>query len=144
MLGCADLYEDLPRVDGMFHYPFDTDEWSPAQSQDDGVITVVHAPNHRHYKGTRYLEDAVERCRGRGCGIELVLVEGLRNDEARKVYERADVIADQFLIGAYAMFALEGMALGKPVLCYLRERFRARAPRMGGVPDRLGLAGYAR
>jgi glycosyltransferase involved in cell wall biosynthesis len=33
----------------------------------------------------------------------------------------ADVIADQFVIGWYAQFALEGMALSKPVLCYLRE-----------------------
>src|SRR5712691_4536546 len=28
ILGCADIYEDLPRVDGMFHYPFDADGWT--------------------------------------------------------------------------------------------------------------------
>ena len=33
----------------------------------------------------------------------------------------ADVVADQLVIGWYAMFAMEAMALGKPVLCYLRE-----------------------
>ncbi len=134
MLGCADLYEDLPRVDGMFHYPFDTKGWGPVPAENDGTVTVVHAPNHRHYKGTRYLEEAVERLRADGLPVELVLVEGLGNAEARRVYERADIVADQFLIGAYAMFALEGMALGKPVVCYLRERFRAAHPEWEDCP----------
>jgi glycosyltransferase involved in cell wall biosynthesis len=134
VLGCADLYEDLPRVDGMFHYPFDTAAWTPIAAPDDDVITVVHAPNHRHYKGTRYLERAIERLRSQGVQVELVLVESLRNDEARRIYERADVIADQFLNGAYAMFAMEGMALGKPVICYLSDRFRPAHPEWDECP----------
>lgn len=143
VLGCADLYEDLPRVDQMFHYPFDTDSWSPSPEENDGVVTVVHAPNHRHYKGTRFLEEAVERLRDEGVPIELVLVEGMPNEEARQVYERADVVADQFLNGAYAMFSLEGMALGKPVVCYLRDRFHeahrewAECPIVSASPDTL-------
>jgi len=32
-----------------------------------------------------------------------------------------DAVADQYIIGWYAMFALEGMALAKPVLTYLRD-----------------------
>jgi glycosyltransferase involved in cell wall biosynthesis len=32
----------------------------------------------------------------------------------------ADVVADQLIVGWYAMFALEAMATEKPVLCYLR------------------------
>jgi glycosyltransferase involved in cell wall biosynthesis len=32
----------------------------------------------------------------------------------------ADIVADQFIIGWYAMFAIEAMSMGKPVLCYLR------------------------
>jgi glycosyltransferase involved in cell wall biosynthesis len=32
-----------------------------------------------------------------------------------------DVVADQWVIGWYAMFALEAMSLGKPVLCFLRD-----------------------
>jgi glycosyltransferase involved in cell wall biosynthesis len=37
--------------------------------------------------------------------------------------EHVDLVADQFVIGWYAMFAIEAMAMGKPVLCYLREDF---------------------
>ena len=66
VLGCADLVEDLPRLDGVLLYPFDTTDWQPVPEVDDGVVTVVHAPNHRHYKGTRFLEAAIEQLAGRG------------------------------------------------------------------------------
>jgi hypothetical protein len=143
MLGCADLVEDLPRVDGVFRYPFDTESWQPVEEVDDGVVTVVHASNHRALKGTEFLVDAVERLQAEGLPVELELLEGVPRDEARRTYERADVIADQFLIGAYALFAIEGMALGKPVLCFLNDRFRpfhpewAECPIVSADPDTL-------
>ena len=134
VLGCADLVEDLPRLDGVLPYPFDVDGWTPVDAPDDGVVRVVHAPNHRHYKGTHHLERAVEQLRAEGLPVELVLVEGKPNAEARREYERADVVADQFLIGAYALFAIEGMALGKPVLCYLNPRIAAHHPEWADCP----------
>jgi hypothetical protein len=134
ILGCADLVEDLPRVDGVLPYPFDVDAWLPVDAESDDVVRVVHAPNHPHYKGTRYLETAVAALRNDGLPVELVLVQGLSNAEARREYERAHVIADQFLIGAYALFAIEGMALGKPVLCYLNPRFARHHPEWADSP----------
>ena len=56
-----------------------------------------------------------------GVPIELVLVEKLPNHEALNVYRTADVIFDQCLIGYHGYFALEAMALGKPVMCYIRK-----------------------
>jgi glycosyltransferase involved in cell wall biosynthesis len=143
ILGCADLVEDLPRLDGVFLYPLPTERWQPAEEREDAVLTVVHSPNHPHYKGTRYLVEAVEQLRGEGLAIELVLVQGVPTEEARATYERADVIADQFLIGAYALFAIEGMALGKPVICFLNDRFApyhpewAECPLVSASPDTL-------
>jgi hypothetical protein len=134
ILGCADLVGDLPRVDGIFLYPFDHREWTPQPAPDDGVVRIVHAPNHRHYKGTQYLERAVEGLRAEGLSVELVLVEGKDADAARADYARADIVADQFLIGAYALFAIEGMSLGKPVVCYLADRFRAYHPEWEDAP----------
>jgi glycosyltransferase involved in cell wall biosynthesis len=134
VLGCADLVEHLPRLDGVFLYPFDADAWQPTPASEDGVVTVVHSPNHRHYKGTRYLLEAVETLQREGLPIELVLVEKMANEEAREVYRRSDLIADQFLIGAYALLAIEGMALGKPVLCYLNPRFEPFHPEWAECP----------
>jgi glycosyltransferase involved in cell wall biosynthesis len=143
VLGCADLVEHLPRLDGVFLYPFDADAWPPASAPEDDIVTVVHSPNHRHYKGTQYLLDAVEMLQREGLPIELVLVEKMANEKAREVYRESDLIADQFLIGAYALLAIEGMALGKPVLCYLNPRFEpfhpewAECPIVSANPDTL-------
>lgn len=134
VLGCADLVLDLPRVDGVLRYPFDLEGWEPREEVDDGVVTIVHAPNHRAYKGTRFLVDAVERLRAEGAPVELKLVEGVRTDVARASYAAADIVADQFLIGAYALFAIEGMALGKPVVCFLNDRFRPFHPEWDECP----------
>ena len=134
VLGCADLVEDLPRLDGVLLYPFDAANWQPVPEVDDGIVTVVHAPNHRHYKGTRFLEAAIEQLRAEGVAIELVVVEGMTNDEARTVFSRADIVADQFLLGAYALFAIEAMALGKPVMCFLNDRFRPFHPEWEECP----------
>jgi hypothetical protein len=41
------------------------------------------------------------------------------------LYAQADVIADQFCIGAWGTFAQEAMALGKPVLAYLDQEHLA-------------------
>jgi glycosyltransferase involved in cell wall biosynthesis len=144
MLGCADLAEDLPRVDGIFRYPFAPHAVEP-RPRDDGSasVVVVHAPNHRHYKGTHYLEEAVRRLRGEGLPVELDLVERVPNAEALARYAAADIVADQFLAGAYAMFAIEGMSFGKPVICYLNDRFRpwhpewAECPIVSASPDEL-------
>jgi glycosyltransferase involved in cell wall biosynthesis len=134
VLGCADLVLDLPRLDGVMRYPFDDSGWAPRPEVEDDVVTIVHAPNHRVYKGTRYLEQAVETLRAEGLAVELVLVERVRTDVARETYATADIIADQFLIGAYALFAIEGMALGKPVVCYLNDRFRGHQPEWDDCP----------
>jgi len=143
MLGCADLVEDLPRVDGVFRFPYDAGARASASGPGHASVRVVHAPNHRHYKGTRFLIDAVEALRSEGVAIELDLVEGLPNHEALQRYALADIVADQFLAGAYALFAIEAMSLGKPVLCYLNPRFApwhpewSECPIVSASPDQL-------
>lgn len=134
VLGCADLVEDLPRVDGIFRYPIDIRDWRPTPPKDDSVVRIVHAPNHRHYKGTRFFVEAVATLAGEGLPVELVLIERTPLEEARRMYAEADIVADQLLIGAYAQFAIEGMALRKPVVCYLNERFRRWHPEWDECP----------
>ncbi len=91
------------------------------RTSPDGPLRVVHAPNHRQFKGTRFLEEAIASLRKKGIEIELILVEKLPNDAALEIYRSADVIFDQCLIGFHGYFALEAMALGKPVMCFIRK-----------------------
>lgn len=134
ILGCADLVEDLPRLDGVLPYPFDSEGWEPSEPPADGTVRIVHAPQHRNYKGTRYIVEAVERLRTESLDVELVLVEGRTTEDAREEYRRAAIVADQFLIGAYALLAIEAMALGRPVVCYLDPRIARHHPEWRDCP----------
>lgn len=52
--------------------------------------------------------------------MRLRLLEGLPQEELRRVCLDADVAVDQLMAGWIGMFALEMMAMGKPVVAYIR------------------------
>lgn len=128
----GDMLEYTPGSrNDLFFWPIDLAadhgrRYAPAYpSHDPGKpLRVVHAPNHRMFKGTRYLEKGVAQLRSEGVAIDLVLAEHLPNQKALELYRSADLIFDQCLIGFHGYFALEGMALGKPVMCFIRDRQR--------------------
>ena len=65
--------------------------------------------------------------------VELDIVEGVPHDEARERYARADIVVDQLNAGWHGIFALEAMALGKPVLTYLKPDVVEQAEQAYGV-----------
>lgn len=109
------------------HFSIDTQRWQPgleiAPSYPARPLRVLHAPNHKGIKGSEFFIRAVNELRDEGESIELVLVQKLPNDEIRQLIDTVDIVADQLIFGWYAMFAIEAMAMGKPVLCYIREDF---------------------
>jgi hypothetical protein len=111
----------LTREDLRFkYYPVNTAALKPS-SHYRAKPRIVHAPNHRFIKGTDSLIVATDRLREAGMEFDLTLVEKVPRPEALRLYADADIIADQLCIGAFGVFALEGLALGKPVLAYLDE-----------------------
>jgi len=82
---------------------------------------IFHAPNHRHIKGTELLIRACEDLKRQGRDdFELVIYEHQPNNVILQAIYDSDIVADSFIMGVYAMFAIEAMALSKPVMCYLR------------------------
>jgi glycosyltransferase involved in cell wall biosynthesis len=106
----------------------DLRDYTPVPSEDRRRPVVLHAPSSRSRKGTEHVIAACE-----GLYVDLDIVEGLRHDEARRHYERADIVVDQLNAGWYGVFALEAMALGKAVLGYLREEAVRETERALGV-----------
>jgi glycosyltransferase involved in cell wall biosynthesis len=98
----------------------------PPPRDDEPVF--VHAPSSRARKGTEHFVRACEEL-----GVELEIVEGLHHDEARRRYERADVVLDQLNAGWYGMLAIEAMALGKPVVTFLRDEATRRTEEAFGT-----------
>ena len=89
---------------------------------------VVHAPSSRRRKGTEHVLQAVE-----GLEADLELVEGLHHDEALQRYRAADIVVDQLNAGWYGVFAIEAMALGKPVVTFLHEEAVRRTEKAFGI-----------
>jgi len=115
-----DLLRVLPaRAEFLPYTSVDPAEWRPVPPPP-GPPLVLHAPTHRAGKGTPFVLEAVERLRADGLEFEFQLVEGLPRAEARRAYERAHVLVDQVLAGWYGGVAVELMALGKPVIAYIR------------------------
>jgi glycosyltransferase involved in cell wall biosynthesis len=104
------------------HFSIDTDKWHPIEqpTTNNNTLKILHAPNHRHLKGTQYFIEAIDELKNEGFDIELVLLEKVSNEKIKEMMASVDIVADQLIVGWYAMFAIEAMAMGKPVLCYLR------------------------
>ena len=88
----------------------------PTPPSDRERPLIVHAPSSRRRKGSEHVIAAVE-----GLDADLELVEGLHHDEAFERYRAADIVVDQLNAGWYGLFAIEAMALGKPVVTFLHE-----------------------
>ena len=106
----------------------DLSKYQPVAPPRNDPIRVVHAPTSRQKKGTEWI---VEACKG--LPVELDIVENTRHDHAIERYKRADVVVDQLNAGWYGVFALECMALGKPVLTFLHEEAVRRTETAFGV-----------
>jgi glycosyltransferase involved in cell wall biosynthesis len=100
----------------------------PAPPSDRERPVVVHAPSSRARKGTEHVAAACERL-----GVELEIVEGLDHREAFERYRDADVVVDQLNAGWYGVFAIEAMALGKPVVTFLHDEAVRRTEDAFGV-----------
>ena len=94
----------------------DLSRFTPAPPSDRARPVIVHAPSSRHRKGTEHVIAAVE-----GLDADLEIVEGLHHDEAFERYRAADIVIDQLNAGWYGLFAIECMALGKPVVTFLHD-----------------------
>ena len=86
-----------------------------------GALRIVHAPSRPFIKGTQFLLDAVEKLQHDGYRVEVDLLTGISNSQVIERCISADLCVDQLRIGWYGVFSVEAMALGLPVVCYIRD-----------------------
>ena len=122
IVSAIDHVDYLDRVDDFFHLRcIDTDEIQPNIVVNNSIPILIHAPNHRLVKGTEQIISIIESLNKRGFLCELKIIENTSNKELLKIISESDAVIDQILLGTYARLAIEAMALGKPVLCFLRD-----------------------
>jgi hypothetical protein len=127
IVGSFDALRWVPEAE-MIPPGLDLSPFTPVPPTDRERPLVVHAPSDRRKKGTEYVIAACAQL-----PVDLDIVEGLPHEEARKRYARADIVVDQLNAGWHGVFALEAMAMGKPVVVRLKPEVVEQAERSYGV-----------
>lgn len=101
---------------------------------------VVHMPSKLAIKGTSVVLEAVETLRSR-YDFDFQLIHGVEHSRAVELLSKADIVIDQLLIGSHGVAALEAMAMGKPVVCYIKpacvQYYPPELPIVNANPDNL-------
>jgi len=111
-------------------------------------VIITHAPNHRGFKGTEFVIDAINKLQKEGFAVELRLLEEIQNSEVRRILcEETDILVEQIICTGHGLNALEGMASGLPVISNLenseylttmrRWSFFGECPLVSGSPETL-------
>jgi hypothetical protein len=129
-----DLRHWLPRATFTPYASVDARRIQAAPEPSANEIVVVHAPTDVDIKGTSFVIAAVEELRSGGLPVRLDLVEGATRDQVLDRIRAGHVLVDQLLLGWYGAVAVEAMAVGRPVLCYVREEEPDDNPFGSGLP----------
>lgn len=115
----------IPHAVRLANYPY------APPSPKEKIPLIVHAPTNPRIKGTDYVLKAIKKLKKKGYRFKYKQIENLPHYKAVKIYRQADIMIDQLLIGSLGVLSIEAMALGKPVVCYVRDEVLKGYP---GVP----------
>ena len=105
----------------------DLNDWSVStrKSTADGIngqVFIAHAPNHRGFKGSEFVIDAVSVLKDEGLKVELLLLEKMPNSEVRETLrDSTDILVEQLICTGHGMNAVEGFSSGLPVVSNLED-----------------------
>lgn len=116
------LYFLPPEKSSFLPYIADSQNINIVSPKLDKKITIVHAPTNQEAKGSQYILSAIQKIEKKypHC-IDLKLVENIPHQQALKIYQLADLVIDQVLIGWYGGLAVEAMQMGKPVMARIAK-----------------------
>lgn len=130
-----DLLEDFPSANYLpVAYP-----WKIEKKLGQGKL-VVHASTDQKIKGTSYALEAVDKLKKNGKDFDFKFIEGMKHEDAQKIFQSASFGIDQLLLGWYGLFSLEFLAQGKPVLCYINPRlikYQKNLPILNTTPEKI-------
>jgi hypothetical protein len=97
----------------------------------NGNFKILHTTNlinrqkyNKNIKGSRYIVDAIEKLRSEGYNCELMNISNIQSKNMKYFQAQADLIIDQLIYGHWGSTSLEGIALGKPVICYFNKEWK--------------------
>jgi len=101
-------------------------EFEPRYPAND-IPRIVHSSTAPIAKGTPAVLRAIEQIK-QDRRFDFQLVSGLPYAQAQQIVREADIFLDQFVLGDFGMASLEALALGKPVVCYIKPSLASIYP----------------
>lgn len=103
----------------LFTRSIDVERLQKEHTETNDVPLVIHMPSNPEVKGSSYVIQAARKLESEG-KIKFQLITNTPHDIALKILAKADIVIDQLLIGEYGVLSIEAMAMGKPVICFIR------------------------
>lgn len=115
-----------------FPQPVDLDRFEYSPPRREKCPVLLHVPTEPLVKGTEHIVAAVERLKKKGLEFEFKLMRQLTQKEFYRQLADCDAYIDDLNVGAYGVTAVEAMAMGKPVVTFIREDLVGEYP--AGMP----------
>lgn len=139
-LSSGDLVASYPQLEWIDN-AIDCEEWQPLKKEDipqkyllpaTERMRVYHSFGNSNVrgdvKGSREIRQAVERLQSEGYAIEFLFFDNVPNREIKYYQAQADIVVDQLRAGWYGTTAVECMAMGKPLITYVRPEVARLVP----------------
>tara|TARA_B110000438_G_scaffold30091_1_gene29261 strand:- start:1189 stop:2346 length:1158 start_codon:yes stop_codon:yes gene_type:complete len=92
----------------------------------------------RNIKGSPFVLEAIDQLKVEGYPVEYFYVQNKPANQMRFYQVQADIVVEQLIYGWWGSTGVETMALGKPVVCYIRpswkDFFLKTFPEYDGIP----------
>lgn len=111
-----------------YRIPIDLGLYPVTEVKKKEKLLVVHAPTNPEVKGSKYIVETIEELKKK-YNFDFVLLKYMPHIKAKELYKQADIIVDQIIIGEYGSLAIECMAMGKPVVCWICDFSKKKYPR---------------
>ena len=134
-----DLIDDLPN--GIWlPVVVDKNIWATPLTVSGRKLRVLYAPSNSWIKGGPKVDQVLQGMSDRG-QVEYQRITGIPANEMPSRVKKADIVIDQFALGAYGTMAVQAMAAGKVVVGHVapwvRDRIPAEVPIIESSVDQL-------
>ena len=96
-------------------------------SPEKQVPCIVHVPSNKGKKGTEAILKVVDRLKAEHT-FDFKLIHGVEHSKAMQMVAECDIMIDELISGTYGLATCEAMAMGKPVVCYMKPAVMDRHP----------------
>ena len=96
-------------------------------NKEKKIPFIVHVSSKEYAKGTDQLIIILEELSKKN-SFEYKIITNQSREDVLKFVSECDIFLDQFIIGEYGLAAVEAMAMGKPVVSYIRPEIQNLMP----------------